>query len=88
MARDVLSIARVLSGELIGAGIAPATPVDAALRLEEFSVVGHPGFATLVVAGAEHLVSALTAGGPRADALIGAVLVSHGATRALRRAVE
>ncbi|MGH3705115.1 MAG: PucR family transcriptional regulator [Agromyces sp.] len=88
MARDVLSIARVLGGELIGDGVGPATPVDAALRLEEFSVVGHPGFATLVVAGAERLTSAVTAGGPRSDALRGAVLVSHGATRALRRAVE
>lgn len=88
MARDVLSIARVLGGELVGDGVASATAVDAAIRLEDFSVIGHPRFATLVVAGAEQLTAALAGGGPRADALRGAVLVTHGATRALRRAIE
>ncbi|SFR66340.1 purine catabolism regulatory protein [Agromyces sp. CF514] len=88
MARDVLSIARVLGGELVGAGLDAATPVDSAIRLEEFSVIGHPSFATLVVAAAEPLAAALAAGGPRAEALRGTVLVSHGATRALRRAVD
>lgn len=88
MARDVLSIARVLGGELIGDAVANATPVDAAIRLDEFSVVGHPGFATLVVAAAEPVVDALTAGGPRVDALRGAVIVTHGASRTVRRAVE
>ncbi|GAA1958642.1 hypothetical protein GCM10009717_26460 [Agromyces allii] len=84
----MLSIARVLGGELIGSGLDAATPVDSAIRLEEFSVVGHPSFATLVVAAAEPLAAALSAGGPRAEALRGTVLVSHGSTRALRRAVD
>jgi len=75
MARDLSSIARVLDGQLRG-GPPPSTPVDAAVHLEEFAVVGHPDYATLVVGPPDRFVAQLRAGAERAAALAPAVLVS------------
>jgi purine catabolism regulator len=63
-----------------------STPVDEALRIEEFAVVGHPDFATLVVGGGAVLADAL-ADPRRAAALRGAVLVTADDTARLRAAI-
>lgn len=83
--RDLSSIAHVLGGELLVAGGAEAsTPVDAAVRLDEFAVVGHPSYATLVVGSAGAVEAALKAGDERSLALTGTVLVVGGDRPALR----
>ncbi|STZ61544.1 PucR family transcriptional regulator [Mycolicibacterium tokaiense] len=79
MAWDLGSIAAVVSGELrLGAGLVASTPVDAVVRLDEFVVVGHRFYATLVVAHVDALEAALRAGDDRAAALSGAVLLAAG----------
>jgi purine catabolism regulator len=85
VARDLSSIVRVLDAELcLADGLAPSTPVDAAVRLSEFAVVGHPNYATLVVGAADALADALKAGDERTAALAGAVLIAGGPDAELR----
>lgn len=85
MARDLTSVARVLGGELCLDGRMDAsTPVDAAVRLDEFAVVGHPSYATLVVASVRAIEAAILAGGERVTALMHAVLVVGGDRAELR----
>ncbi|MDQ2661809.1 MAG: helix-turn-helix domain-containing protein [Actinomycetota bacterium] len=89
MARDLRSICRVLDGELIEGSVAAGTPVDAAVRLDEFTMTAHPGFATLVVGDPDDLAAALDGGGARSASLAKAVLVAGGgrSERVLRAAV-
>lgn len=76
VARDLSSIAHVLGGELlIAGGAAASTQVDAAVRLDDFVVVGHPSYATLVVGSAGALEAAVLAGDKRSAALTDTVLV-------------
>src|SRR5690242_1772658 len=79
VAWDLGSIAQVVGGELrLGAGLVAATPVDAVVRLDEFVVVGHRFYATLVVGAGDDLEAALRAGDGRAAALSGAALLAGG----------
>lgn len=76
MARDLSSIAHVLGGTLCLADrVAASTPVDAAVKLDEFAVAGHPSYATLVVGSAEAIGSAVRADDARTAALAPTVLV-------------
>jgi purine catabolism regulator len=85
MARDLSSIAHVLGGELLIAGDAAAsTQVDAAVRLDEFAVVGHRSYATLVVGSAQAVESAVLADDERSTALTDSVLVVGGDRDGLR----
>lgn len=85
MSRDLTAVARVLGGELCLDGrVDASTPVDAAVRLDDFAVVGHPSYATLVVASARALEGAILAGGERATALRHVVLVVGGERPGLR----
>lgn len=59
MVRDIRSIAGALRGELLIGALAPDAPVDAAVRLEEFMVVGHPEYATLVIGSGGAMAAAL-----------------------------
>ncbi|GAA4140723.1 helix-turn-helix domain-containing protein [Leifsonia shinshuensis] len=88
MSRDVASIARTLGGELVEGARNGGTPVDEVVGLDDFSVVGHPSYATLVVVPARRLREALGATDDRAAALRQAVLVTHGGGAATRRAVQ
>ncbi|MFK4729744.1 helix-turn-helix domain-containing protein [Agromyces mediolanus] len=87
MARRLDSVAATLGGELVEGRIDPSTPVDAAVPLADFAVVGHPAFATLVVGTAAELLAALRAGDARSAALAGAVLVAPAASSAFRAAL-
>jgi purine catabolism regulator len=88
VARDLSSIVHVLDGELrLAVGLAPSTPVDAAVRLSEFAVVGHPNYATLVVGSAGALEDALLAGDDRTAALSDAVLVAGAPHAGLRELI-
>lgn len=85
--RDIASIARSLDGRLIEGRLDPGMRVDAVVALDDFSLVGHPGFATLVVAPARAAARALH-DDPRAEALRQAVVVTHGRDAALLRAID
>jgi PucR family transcriptional regulator, purine catabolism regulatory protein len=85
MARDLSSIAHVLGGELLlAAGVAASTQVDAAVRVDEFAVVGHPSYATLVVGSATALEAVVLAGDERSAAMVDTVLVAGGDREGLR----
>jgi len=87
MARDLSAVARVLSGDLCLSGpVAASTPVDAAVRLDEFAVVGHPSYATLVVGSAAAVGAAVADG--RSETLSGAVLVVAGDSDDLRESLR
>lgn len=88
MTRDIASVARFLGGRLILGSVDPGTRVDAVVALEDFSVVGHPSFATLVVGPAQRLTEALAAADDRVEALRRAVLVRHGDDPAVTEAIE
>lgn len=88
MTRDIASIVRSLGGELVEGVRNPGTPVDEVVALDDFSVVGHPGFATLVVVPPKRLAEALGDGSPRAESLRQAVLVTHAGGASTRRTVE
>ncbi|WP_020076157.1 PucR family transcriptional regulator [Cryocola sp. 340MFSha3.1] len=88
MSRDIASVARSVQGRLVEGRLDAGTRVDAVVGLDDFSVVGHPAFATLVVAPARAAVAALTAEDERTEALRHAVIVSHGADTALLRALD
>jgi purine catabolism regulator len=62
------------------------SPVDTVLRLDEFAVVGHPDYATLVVGSGPELADAL-ADPRRVTALRGAALVTADDTVRLRAAI-
>jgi PucR family transcriptional regulator, purine catabolism regulatory protein len=86
--RDIASIARSLGGRVLDGSVDRSTRVDAVVTLEDFSVVGHPAFATLVVARAPQLAKALDADDERSQMLRRTVTVSHGQEAALLEAVE
>lgn len=88
MARRLDSVAAALGAELVPGRVEPSKPVDSAVRLDDFSVVAHPAFATLVVGGGDELLAALEAGDPRAGALADAVLVTSDDDDALRAALR
>ncbi|MGX5695854.1 PucR family transcriptional regulator [Agromyces soli] len=87
MARRLDSIAEHLGGTLVTGRVDGSTPVDDAVALDGFAVVGHPAYATLVVGDADELASALGAGDGRAAELAAAVVVTVGDTPALRTAL-
>lgn len=88
MARDIASIARTLGGRVVEGRLDAGMPVDSAVALDDFSVVGHPAFATLVIAPAAALTAALSSSDGRAESLRGAVVVSQTENAALLRALE
>ncbi|WP_430645126.1 PucR family transcriptional regulator [Agromyces sp. GXS1127] len=76
MARRLDSVAERLGGTLIAGRLDGSVPVDAAVPLDRFAVVGHPAFATLVVGSGASLAEALLAGDARASELADAVPVT------------
>lgn len=63
MARDLASIARLLGASLIdGGGLGPKAAVASAVPLEDFAVVPHPQFATLVVGAPDEFLAAFDDG--------------------------
>lgn len=87
MARRLDSVAETLGATLIAGRVDPSTPVDAALPLADFAVVGNPAYATLVVASGPELVRALRLGDARAEALASAVLVTTDDDAGVREAI-
>ncbi|GAB3127127.1 PucR family transcriptional regulator [Glaciibacter psychrotolerans] len=77
MARDVLSVARVLAGTLVGDSVSPATPVDSVVSAQNFMVIAHPNFASLVVATPTELQALLHPAHPRAEIVRRAVIVTE-----------
>lgn len=75
MVRDIRSIARTLGGHALAGGVDLSTPVDSAVRIADFTVAGHPGYATLVVGTGNEVAEVLASGGPRAESLASAVIV-------------
>lgn len=75
MSRDVASLVRAVSGTLLAGPVEDSRIVDAVVRLEDFAVVGHPAYATVVIASAAAAAAVLEAGGSRASELGGTVLV-------------
>jgi len=86
--RDIASLARTLGGRVVEGAVDAGMPVDSAVTLDGFSVVGHPSYATLVVAPARDAAAALSAGDSRSASLQRAVIVSHHADPALLRMLE
>jgi len=86
MVRDLRSIAATVRGELLEGTLPADAPVDEAMRLDEFTVVGNPAFATLVVAGQAELLRALRTPA-RASALARAAVVSADDSPRLRAAL-
>jgi len=84
MARDVLSVARVLAGTLIGDSVSPAALVDSAVPATDFTVHAHPNFASLVVANPAELRVLLDPADARRDAVRAAVLVTTDDSAELR----
>lgn len=76
MARRLDSVAETLGATLVAGRVDPSLPVDAAVPLADFAVVGNPAYATLVTAPGADLVAALRRGDARSEALAGAVLVT------------
>ncbi|MCD5345619.1 helix-turn-helix domain-containing protein [Agromyces sp. H3Y2-19a] len=87
MARRLDSIAAHVGAELVAGRLDGSVPVDSAVPLADFAVVGHPAFATLVVGRPGELAAAIGAGDDRAAELAAAVLVTTGDTAELRAAV-
>lgn len=81
MVRDVASVARYLHARIIPGTVDDTTPVDAVVALHSLTVVGHHGFATLVVATPDEILSELSAdiGADRSALLRSSVFVSHDA---------
>ena len=75
MSRDVASLVRAVSGTLRAGPVEDSRIVDAVVRLEDFAVVGHPAYATVVIASAAAAAAVIEAGGSRASELGGTVLV-------------
>ncbi len=87
MARRLDSIATHLGATLVAGRIDGSVPVDSAVSLADFAVVGHPAYATLVVGAPDELVAALRAGDARAAELRAAVPVATGDGAGLRDAL-
>lgn len=87
MARRLDSIAAHLGADVLSGRLDGSVPVDSAVPLADFAVVGHPAFATLVVGAPDELAAAIAAGDDRAAELASAVLVTTGDTLELRTAV-
>jgi Regulator of polyketide synthase expression len=92
---DVISVARVLDGIIVGESLPPTTLIDSVVALSNLNVLAHPGYASLVVAAPEELLEAL--GGGRAPlfgpsrlwktslaTLQGTILVVSGDSQVLR----
>lgn len=88
VSRDIASIARTLGGRIVEGVVPAGMHVDAVVGIDDFSVVGHPSFATLVVSSAPAAVAALAAGDARADSLRRAVVVAHDDDPVLVRTLE
>ncbi|MGH1526823.1 PucR family transcriptional regulator [Leifsonia sp. L25] len=88
MTRDIASIARSLGGRTIEGRLDAGLRVDAVVALDDFSVVGHPSFATLVVASARAATAALAPEAERREALQQAVIVAHGEDARLLAALK
>lgn len=86
--RDIASLARTLGGRVVEGRVDAGMPVDAVVALDDFSMVGHPSFATLVVAPAADLTAALSSDDARSQALRGAVVVCHAEDASLLRVLE
>ncbi|MFF2388440.1 PucR family transcriptional regulator [Agromyces sp. NPDC058104] len=84
MARRLDSVASTLGAAVVPGRVEPSRPVDSAVALDDFSVVAHPSFATLVVGDRDELVAALAARDARAASLADAVLVTGADDPALR----
>ncbi|MFT2817567.1 PucR family transcriptional regulator [Leifsonia sp. A12D58] len=82
MARDVLSFARVLGGDLVGTSVGPGTSVDSVLPAESFTVLAHPNFASLVVASPAELRALLDPADPRSTIIRSAVIIAADASAA------
>lgn len=78
------AIARAAGGTCVPQRLSERTPVDGVARFDEVVVVGHPAYATLVTGDPGALLDRLDAGGPEADALSRAVLVTDADDPALR----
>ncbi|WP_431219606.1 PucR family transcriptional regulator [Leifsonia xyli] len=88
MTRDIASIARSLGGRIVEGRLDAGVRVDAVVALDDFSVVGHPSFATLVVASARAATAALAPDAERREALQQAVIVAHGEDARLLAALK
>ncbi|WP_353988487.1 PucR family transcriptional regulator [Ruicaihuangia caeni] len=93
MAKTLDEVAGALDGDVVGARrLDPSITVDGAIALEDFVLVGHPDYATLVVAdraGIRDLLDSRDASADsRVSALRSAVLVTHDRSRVLREALE
>lgn len=73
---DLSAVARAVNGTCVSARLPERTPVDGVAPLDAFVVVGNPDYATLVTGPSDMLLDAISAGGPRSNALLGAVFVT------------
>ncbi|MFB9640945.1 PucR family transcriptional regulator [Agromyces lapidis] len=87
MARRLDSLASTLGATLVPGRVEPSNPVESAVALDDFSVVVHPSFATLVIGERDELLGALASGDARAASLADAVLVTGADDPALRAAL-
>ncbi|UOQ87645.1 helix-turn-helix domain-containing protein [Agromyces endophyticus] len=87
MARRLDSIALHLGADLVPGRFDGSVPVDSAVPLADFAVVGHPAFATLVVGAPDELSAAVGAGDDRAAELAASVLVTAHDSVELRAAL-
>lgn len=75
MAFDVLSLARLLGGDLKNADGRSTTPVDSVIMARDLSVHAHPQFVTAIVVASGELEALLDENEPRAAAVRAGVLI-------------
>jgi len=81
MAFDVLTLTRLLGGDLRNADERVTSLVDSVIMARDLSVHAHPHFVTAIVVAAGDLEPLLDENGPRAAAVRAGVLIIDGTTR-------